>query len=86
VAQFFDPPCPVEALELDQARRIAAAAESSRIDPPFQNALPMALGVLAVAGSFAGRLTVGRAGPRGIGGLVVWFVAWSIGCIDASLL
>jgi hypothetical protein len=33
----------VEAPELDPARRIAAAMESSRIDPPFQNALPIAL-------------------------------------------
>jgi hypothetical protein len=33
----------VEAAELDPARRIAAALESSRLDPPFQKALPMAL-------------------------------------------
>jgi glucose-6-phosphate dehydrogenase assembly protein OpcA len=33
----------VEAAELDPARRIAAALESSRLDPPFQKALPLAL-------------------------------------------
>ena len=33
----------VDAPELDPARRIAAALESSRIDPPFHNALPIAL-------------------------------------------
>ena len=33
----------VEAPELDPARRIAAALESSRLDPPFQKALPLAL-------------------------------------------
>ncbi len=36
----------VEAPELDPARRIAAAMESSRIDPPFQKALPIALWLL----------------------------------------
>lgn len=36
----------VEAPELDPARRIAAAMESSRIDPPFHNALPIALWLL----------------------------------------
>jgi glucose-6-phosphate dehydrogenase assembly protein OpcA len=36
----------VEAPELDPSRRIAAALESSRIDPPFQNALPIALWLL----------------------------------------
>ncbi|MGO9471755.1 MAG: hypothetical protein ACLQVF_47340 [Isosphaeraceae bacterium] len=29
--------------ELGPAGRVAAALESSRIDPPFQNALPIAL-------------------------------------------
>ena len=33
----------IDAPELDPARRIAAALESSRLDPPFQRALPMAL-------------------------------------------
>jgi glucose-6-phosphate dehydrogenase assembly protein OpcA len=33
----------IEAAELDPARRIAAALESSRLDPPFQKALPIAL-------------------------------------------
>ena len=33
----------IEAPELDPARRIAAALESSRLDPPFQKALPIAL-------------------------------------------
>jgi glucose-6-phosphate dehydrogenase assembly protein OpcA len=36
----------VEAPELDPARRIAAAIESSRVDPPFRNALPIALWLL----------------------------------------
>jgi hypothetical protein len=40
----------VEAPELDPARRIAAALESSRIDPPFQNALPIAHWLLEPAG------------------------------------
>ena len=40
----------VEAPELDPARRIAAAMESSRIDPPFHNALPIALWLLEAAG------------------------------------
>jgi glucose-6-phosphate dehydrogenase assembly protein OpcA len=40
----------VEAPELDPARRIAAALESSRIDPPFHNALPIALWILEQAG------------------------------------
>jgi len=40
----------VEAPELDPARRIAAALESSRIDPPFHNALPIALWLLESAG------------------------------------
>jgi glucose-6-phosphate dehydrogenase assembly protein OpcA len=40
----------VEAPELDPARRVAAALESSRIDPPFQNALPIALWLLEQAG------------------------------------
>jgi Glucose-6-phosphate dehydrogenase subunit len=33
----------IEAPELDPARRIAAALESSRFDPPFHKALPLAL-------------------------------------------
>jgi glucose-6-phosphate dehydrogenase assembly protein OpcA len=36
----------VEAPELDPARRISAALESSRFDPPFQKALPFALELL----------------------------------------
>ncbi|MHB1560183.1 MAG: glucose-6-phosphate dehydrogenase assembly protein OpcA [Isosphaeraceae bacterium] len=40
----------VEAPELDPARRIAAAMESSRIDPPFHNALPIALWLLDPVG------------------------------------
>jgi hypothetical protein len=36
----------VEAPELDPARRVAAALESARVDPPFQNALPIALWLL----------------------------------------
>ncbi len=40
----------VEAPELDPARRIAAAMESSRIDPPFHNALPIALWLLEAGG------------------------------------
>lgn len=40
----------VEAPELDAARRIAAAMESSRIDPPFHNALPIALWLLEAGG------------------------------------
>jgi glucose-6-phosphate dehydrogenase assembly protein OpcA len=36
----------VEAPELDPAHRIAAALESSRVDPPFQKALPIALWLL----------------------------------------
>ena len=33
----------IDAPELDPARRIAAALECSRLDPPFQKALPIAL-------------------------------------------
>jgi hypothetical protein len=33
----------IDAPELDPARRIAAALESSRLDPPFNKALPLAL-------------------------------------------
>jgi hypothetical protein len=40
----------VEAPELEPARRVAAALESSRIDPPVQNALPNALWLLEHAG------------------------------------
>ena len=29
--------------ELDPAQRVAAALESSRVDPPFQNAMPIAM-------------------------------------------
>jgi glucose-6-phosphate dehydrogenase assembly protein OpcA len=36
----------IDAPELDPARRIAAALESSRLDPPFQKALPIALWLL----------------------------------------
>jgi glucose-6-phosphate dehydrogenase assembly protein OpcA len=39
-------PRTVLAPELDPARRVSAALESSRIDPPFQNALPHALWLL----------------------------------------
>jgi glucose-6-phosphate dehydrogenase assembly protein OpcA len=39
-------PRTVLAPELDAARRISAALESSRLDPPFQNALPHALWLL----------------------------------------
>jgi glucose-6-phosphate dehydrogenase assembly protein OpcA len=40
----------VEAPELDSARRISAALESSRIDPPFHNALPIAIWMLEHGG------------------------------------
>jgi glucose-6-phosphate dehydrogenase assembly protein OpcA len=40
----------VEAPELEPAHRVAAALESSRIDPPYQNALPIALWLLEAAG------------------------------------
>jgi glucose-6-phosphate dehydrogenase assembly protein OpcA len=40
----------VEAPELDPAHRIGAALESSRLDPPFQNALPILLWLLEHAG------------------------------------
>jgi glucose-6-phosphate dehydrogenase assembly protein OpcA len=36
----------VEAPELDRSHRVGAAMESSRSDPPFQNALPIALWLL----------------------------------------
>jgi glucose-6-phosphate dehydrogenase assembly protein OpcA len=36
----------IDAPELDAARRVAAALESSRLDPPFQKALPIALWLL----------------------------------------
>ena len=39
----------VEAPELDPAHRVAAALESSRNDPPYQNALPIALWLLEAA-------------------------------------
>jgi hypothetical protein len=39
-------PLVVEAPELDPARRIAAALESSRLDPPFHRALPITLWLL----------------------------------------
>jgi glucose-6-phosphate dehydrogenase assembly protein OpcA len=39
----------VEAPDLDPARRIAAALESSRTDPPFQNARPIALWLMGSA-------------------------------------
>jgi glucose-6-phosphate dehydrogenase assembly protein OpcA len=41
-------PRTVLAPELDQARRVSAALESSRLDPPFQKALPHALWLLGV--------------------------------------
>ena len=41
----------VEAPELDAAHRVGAALESSRVDPPFHNALPIALWLLGDAGS-----------------------------------
>jgi hypothetical protein len=41
----------VEAPELDPAHRVAAALESARHDPPFQNALPIALWLLEADGS-----------------------------------
>lgn len=40
----------VEAPELDAAHRISAALESSRNDPPFHNALPIALWMLGPVG------------------------------------
>jgi glucose-6-phosphate dehydrogenase assembly protein OpcA len=40
----------VEAPELDPARRVAAALESSRVDPPFHKALPVALWLLEAEG------------------------------------
>ncbi len=39
----------IDAPELDPARRIAAALESSRLDPPFQKALPLALWLMEYA-------------------------------------
>ncbi len=36
----------IEAPELDRAHRVGAAMESSRLDPPFHNALPIALWLL----------------------------------------
>jgi glucose-6-phosphate dehydrogenase assembly protein OpcA len=44
----------IDAPELDPARRIAAALESARVDPPFQNALPIALWLLEAAESSRG--------------------------------
>jgi glucose-6-phosphate dehydrogenase assembly protein OpcA len=41
-------PSMIDAPEPDPARRIAAALESSRLDPPFQRALPIALWLLEV--------------------------------------
>jgi glucose-6-phosphate dehydrogenase assembly protein OpcA len=40
--------------ELDPACRVAAALESSRLDPPFQNALPIALWLMEYAESRSG--------------------------------
>ena len=40
----------VEAPELDAAHRVGAALESSRVDPPFHNALPIALWLLGLGG------------------------------------
>ncbi len=44
----------IDAPELDPARRIAAALESSRLDPPFQKALPIALWLLEHSGNSPG--------------------------------
>jgi glucose-6-phosphate dehydrogenase assembly protein OpcA len=44
----------IDAPELDTAHRIAAALESARVDPPFQNALPIALWLLEAAESSHG--------------------------------
>jgi hypothetical protein len=44
----------VDVPELDPACRVAAALESSRVDPPFQNALPIALWLLEYAESRQG--------------------------------
>jgi glucose-6-phosphate dehydrogenase assembly protein OpcA len=41
----------VEAPELDSARRVAASLEASRVDIPFDRALPIALWLLEAAGS-----------------------------------
>jgi len=41
----------IDAPELDPARRIAAALESARADPPFQRAVPIALWLLEAAES-----------------------------------
>lgn len=42
-------PVVIDAPEVEPARRIAAAIESSRVDPPFQRALPIALWLLEAA-------------------------------------
>ncbi len=42
-------PSQVLAPELDTSRRLSAALESSREDPPFQRALPIALWLLRAA-------------------------------------
>jgi hypothetical protein len=44
--EFCGLPRLVEAPELDRAHRVGAAMESSRTDPPFHNALPIALWLL----------------------------------------
>jgi hypothetical protein len=44
----------IEVPELDAAHRIAAALESSRVDPPFDRALPIALWLLEAGDTPAG--------------------------------
>ena len=44
----------IDAPELDAARRVAAALESSRLDPPFQKALPHALWLMERSGNTPG--------------------------------
>ena len=44
----------IDAPELDAARRVAAALESSRLDPPFQKALPIALWLMERSGNSPG--------------------------------
>ena len=44
----------IDAPELDPARRVAAALESSRLDPPFQKALPIAIWLMESSGNSPG--------------------------------
>jgi hypothetical protein len=44
----------IDAPELDAARRVAAALESSRLDPPFQKALPIVLWLMEPSGHTPG--------------------------------